>query len=78
MSSKRTLEWREKNRDAVTQWRNAIEELRKAANLENWTYERLEIEIARTLQILYTSKKHIYCEGENAWKKIINEDLTTI
>jgi len=49
MTSKRTIEWREKNRDAVTQWRNSIAELRKVANLENWAYERLEIEIAQRL-----------------------------
>lgn len=49
MPSKRTLEWREKNKAKIAEWRQAVQELRNLANLENWSYERLEIEIAQLL-----------------------------
>jgi hypothetical protein len=57
MPSKRTLEWREKNKEKIAEWRQRVQERRDLANLENWSYERLEIEIA---QLLYPKLRVIY------------------
>jgi len=47
--SDKSKRWREENKASVDAWRKTIEDLRQLANLENWAYERLEIEIAQRL-----------------------------
>lgn len=42
-------QWRAIHKKQVEEWRAQIDELRNLANLENWTPERLEIEIAQRL-----------------------------
>ena len=39
--------WREKNKDAIVQWREKMEELRNQSAAENWHYERMEMEVAQ-------------------------------
>ena len=57
MPSKRTLEWRTKNSAAIFEWRQKIADLRNLSNLESWSYEKLEIEIA---QLLHPKLREIY------------------
>lgn len=47
--SDKSKKWRENNKEVVNKWRVQVDELRNLANLENWSYERLEIEIAQKL-----------------------------
>lgn len=47
--SDKSKRWREKNKENVKTWRELVGELRNLANLENWSYEKLEIEIAQKL-----------------------------
>jgi len=44
--SEKNKKWREKNKAAITKWRATIDELRNLENLENWHYERFDIEVA--------------------------------
>lgn len=41
--------WREKNKESISEWQKTIADLRNLGNLENWSYERLEMEIAQRL-----------------------------
>ena len=47
--SEKSKQWRRNNEASIVKWRKTVEELRNLANLENWTYERLDIEIAQRL-----------------------------
>lgn len=47
--SEKSKQWREKNKESIADWRKTIEDLRNLANLENWSYERLDMEIAQRL-----------------------------
>ena len=47
--SERSKQWRQLNKSSIVEWQNKIADLRNLGNLENWTYERLEIEIAQRL-----------------------------
>lgn len=47
--SERSKQWREKNKEFIVEWQKKVDDLRNLGNLENWTYERLEIEIAQQL-----------------------------
>ena len=41
--------WRQQNKDSVQKWQTEMNDLRNLANLENWTHERLDIEVAQRL-----------------------------
>jgi hypothetical protein len=47
--SDQSKRWREQNQESIRQWQAEIADLRHLGNLENWTAERLEIEIAQKL-----------------------------
>ena len=47
--SEKSKRWREENHKFILEWRRKIDDLRNLGNLENWTHERLEIEIAQLL-----------------------------
>lgn len=47
--SEKSKQWREKNKEPIEKWQETVADLRNLANLENWTYERLETEIAQLL-----------------------------
>lgn len=44
-----TLQWREKNREFIREWRKKLSELRLLGIAENWHAERMEMEIAQLL-----------------------------
>ena len=47
--SYRSKSWREQSKESITAWQKQITDLRNLSNLENWTSERFEIEIAQRL-----------------------------
>ena len=55
--SEKSKQWRAKNKEAISEWQQKIADLRNLGNLENWTYERLEIEIA---QLLSSDLRKVY------------------
>lgn len=55
--SKESILWRKNNEKFIIEWQKRIEDLRNLGHLENWTYERLEFEIA---QRLATDLRRIY------------------
>jgi len=49
LDKEKSKAWREKNKDAIVQWRKKMEELRNQSSAENWHYERMEMEVAQLL-----------------------------
>lgn len=47
--SEKSKQWRAHNKESIEKWQETVADLRNLANLENWTYERLDIEIAQRL-----------------------------
>ena len=63
MPSKRTLEWREKNKSFISEWKQKIEELRLRSFSENWDQDKFEMEVVQC--ILNQLMKEVFIFSKN-------------
>ncbi|OGQ33664.1 MAG: hypothetical protein A3A72_05555 [Deltaproteobacteria bacterium RIFCSPLOWO2_01_FULL_38_9] len=50
MVSKRTLEWRDTQKDYIEKWRIKIKELHQLSFLERWNQDKFEMEVLRFIE----------------------------
>lgn len=63
MASKRTLEWREKNKDSIKKWQEKMEDLRLRSLSENWDQDKHEMEVVQC--ILNQKMRDIFIFAKN-------------